>query len=155
MLDDIDRRILELLQRNARVSNADIAREIGMAQSATLERVRKLEERGVIQGYEARLDPLALGLSLTAFVSVRSSDGPGDASTAYILAQLPEVQEVHAVAGDDCLLLKIRARDTQDLKRILSERIGSIPKVTSTRTTIVLDTLKETIAVALDPPDAA
>lgn len=154
MFDDIDRQILDLLQRNARVSNAEIAREVGMAQSATLERVRKLEERGVILGYEARLDPELMGLSITAFVSVRSSDGPGDVSTARTLAALPEVLEVHAVAGDDCLLLKIRARNTQHLKRILSDQIGSIPKVTSTRTTVVLDTLKESIAVVLDGPQA-
>jgi Lrp/AsnC family leucine-responsive transcriptional regulator len=148
-VDDIDQRILGLLQQNARISNADIAREVGMAPSATLERVRKLEERGVVQGYEARLDPALLGRGLTAFIFVRSQGMKAEKGAAQVLAALEEVQEVHHVAGEDCFLVKVRAADTHDLHRLIRDRIGAIPQVTSTRTTIVLETVKETLKIPL------
>jgi len=146
-LDSIDRKILELLQRDARVTNADIARTIGMVPSATLDRIRKLEERGVVRGYEARLDPKSVGLGLTAFVFVRATERPGEKATGDRLAELPEVQEVHHVAGEDCYLVKVRAADAEALGAMLRERIGTIESVTATRTTIVLGTVKETIAL--------
>lgn len=155
MIDDIDRRILGLLQENARVSNAEIARELGMAPSATLERVRKLEEKGYIQGYEARLDAEQLGLGLTAFVFVNSMDEIWADNAAKALAAIDQVQEVHHVAGEDCFLVKVRAADTHDLSRLLRERIGSIPSVRSTRTTIVLETVKETLKILPPPPPPA
>jgi Lrp/AsnC family leucine-responsive transcriptional regulator len=149
-LDDTDLRILGLLQDNARTSNADIARDIGMAPSATLERVRKLEERGLVQGYEARLDPVLLGRGLTAFVFVRTNEMPVGQRAAQALAAINEVLEVHHVAGEDCFLVKVRASDTRDLHRLIRERIGIIPQVTSTRTTIVLETVKETLKLPLN-----
>src|SRR4029078_1365118 len=100
MIDDTDRQILTILQQNARTSNAQIAREIGMAPSAILERIRKLETSGVIRGYEARIDPEAVGLGLLAFVFVGSNDVVGEVTTAEILSQIPEVQEVHHIAGE-------------------------------------------------------
>ncbi len=142
-LDQTDRRILEILSDNARMSNADLARRMGMAPSATFERIRKLEERGVIQGYQARIDPRALELGLVAFVFVRSNDTPGSLDTGRELAKIPHVIEVHDVAGEDCFLLKVRARDPEDLAAILREQIGPIPSVTHTRTTIALMTIKE------------
>jgi Lrp/AsnC family transcriptional regulator, leucine-responsive regulatory protein len=145
IIDDIDQRILGILQDNARVSNADIAREVGMVPSATLERVRKLEERGFLKGYEARLDPNLLGRGLTAFIFVRSNEMPVGHQAAEALAAIDEVQEVHHVAGEDCFLIKVRAADTRDLHRLIRERIGAIPAVLSTRTTIVLETVKETL----------
>src|ERR687897_997739 len=78
MIDEMDRRILSLLQQDARLPNAEIARRVGMAPSATLERLRKLEERGVIQGYEARLDARKLGLGLTAFIYIRAQEKAGE-----------------------------------------------------------------------------
>lgn len=149
-LDDTDRKILALLQANARVTNADVAREVGMAPSATLERIRKLEERGIVRGYEARLDPGQLGLGITAFVQVRSGDGPANERTGEKLAAMDEVQELHHIAGEDCFMLKVRARDPKDLQRILRDRIGAIPEVASTRTTIVLETVKETLRLPID-----
>ncbi len=142
-LDQLDLRILELLQADARISNAAIARKVGLAPSATLERIRKLERRGLIQGYAARLDAAALGLGLLAFVFVRSNESVGSPQTARRLAALPEVQEIHHIAGEDCFLVKVRAANTQALGELLSSRFGRIPSITSTRTTIVLRTLKE------------
>ncbi|TAJ21186.1 MAG: Lrp/AsnC family transcriptional regulator [Planctomycetota bacterium] len=148
-LDATDLRILDLLQRNARTSNAEIARELDMAPSAILERIRKLETRGVIAGYEARLSPKAVGLGLAAFVFVRAEETGTGTETGKLLAQIPEVQEVHQVAGEDCYLLRLRARDTDDLARLLNERLKSIRTIRGTRTTIVLGTLKETARLAL------
>ena len=142
-IDGKDLDILALVQSNARISNAEIARRVGMAPSAILERLRKLEARGVVRGYETRLDPHPLGLGLLAFVFVRSDERLSDGETAARLAEIPEVQEVHHVAGEDCYLVKVRAADPEALGRLLRERFGSIPSVRSTRTTIVLGTVKE------------
>lgn len=152
MFDAIDTSILNILQANARVSNVEIARQVGMAPSATLERVRKLENRGAIQGYEARIEPESIGLDLLAFVFVRSNEVPGCATTGDQLAAIPEVLEVHHVAGEDCYLVKMRAANPEALGRILREQVGSISNVTSTRTTIVMGTLKETGVLPVGSP---
>ena len=144
MIDDVDGLILELLQENARISQADVARAVGLAPSAVLERIRKLEARGIVKGYTALLDPHALDQRMLAFVAVRSAEAPGDESVARALAQCPEVLELHHVAGDDCYLLKVRARDAEHVGQLLRHRFGRIPGVVSTRTTIVLETVKET-----------
>jgi Lrp/AsnC family leucine-responsive transcriptional regulator len=149
MLDQIDRTILARLQQNARVTNVEIARELAMAPSAILERIRKLEQRGVIQGYTTRLDPQAVGLGLTAFVLVRSSEPVGSGSVGASLAKVPEVLEVHHVAGEDCYLLKVRVEDPEDLSRVLRERFGRLKGVRSTRSTIVLTTVKESTELPL------
>jgi Lrp/AsnC family leucine-responsive transcriptional regulator len=149
MFDAVDRRILAVLQAQARTSNAELARQLGMAPSAVLERIRKLESHGIITGYEGRIAPKAIGLGLTAFVFVRSDERSGAVETGKRLMRIPEAQEVHHVAGEDCYLVKLRARDTDDLARLLRERFGGIPQLHSTRTTIVLRTLKETAQLPL------
>jgi Lrp/AsnC family transcriptional regulator, leucine-responsive regulatory protein len=148
MIDAIDKNILDILQQNGRESNAEIARRVGLAPSAVLERIRKLEEREVIQGYEARLDPRQVGLGLTVFVAVRTSECGSGVDEA--LTEIPEVLEVHDVAGEDCCLIKVRTTDTEALGRLLREKIKLIPKVIDTRTTVVLQTFKETNALPLD-----
>jgi Lrp/AsnC family leucine-responsive transcriptional regulator len=150
-LDEIDTQILNILQSDARTSNADLARQVGMAPSGVLERVRKLEERGTIRGYEARLDARALGAGLLAFTFVRADEPVGAPVTEAALAAIPEVQEVHNVAGEDCYLVKLRVADTAALQRVLRDRIGAIPTVRSTRTTIVLSTIKETGSIPVRP----
>jgi Lrp/AsnC family leucine-responsive transcriptional regulator len=144
MIDDIDVTIVALLQENARISQADVARAVGLAPSAVLERIRKLESRGVIKGYAALVDPHAVDQSMLAFIAVRSEQAPGDDSVSRALAACPEVLELHHVAGDDCYLLKVRARDAEHIGQLLRHRFGRIPGVRSTRTTIVLETVKET-----------
>jgi Lrp/AsnC family leucine-responsive transcriptional regulator len=148
MINDIDKEILNIIQQNGRESNAEIARQVGLAPSAVLERIRKLEERGVIKGYEAKLDPRQVGLGLTVFVAVRTSECYGGVEDA--LAEMPEVLEVHDVAGEDCCLIKVRVRDTEELGRLMREKIKPIPKIIGTRTTVVLQTFKETSALPLD-----
>ena len=144
IIDPIDLRILEILQNNARETQAEIARTVALAPSAVLERIRKLEARGVIRGYSARIDPRALELSTVAFVAVRGDDMAGTDNIATALAACPEVLEVHHVAGEDCYLVKVRAKDPEHLGHLLRMRFARIPGVRSTRTTIVLETVKET-----------
>ena len=155
MIDSTDRQILDILQHDARTSNAEIARQVGMAPSATHERLRKLEERGVITGYGVRLAPEAVGLGLLAFVHVRADEGIRAATTESALAAIPEVEEMHHVAGEDCFLLKVRAADTAALARLLREQIGEIPTVRSTRTTIVLATVKDGAPLPLTDAETA
>lgn len=149
MFDAIDLSILSILQSEARSSNAEIARRLGMAPSGILERIRKLEKRGVLLGYEARVAPEAVGLGLTAFIFVQVDDRGSDQTTGEALARLPEVQEVHHIAGEDCYLLKVRTSSTETLGKLLREGLGSFDSVRRTRTTIVLGTLKETSCVPI------
>ena len=148
-LDDVDRAILRSLQGDARISNADIAREVGLAPSAVFERIKKLEARGTIQGYETRVEPDALDLGLLAFIFVRAEERPGMARAGELLAHVPGVQEVHHIAGEDCYLVKVRATDTEDLGRMLRADFTGMPSVSSTRTTIVLGTLKESTRIPI------
>ncbi|MBX3289222.1 MAG: Lrp/AsnC family transcriptional regulator [Acidobacteria bacterium] len=148
MIDKIDKQILYILQSNARISNAEIARQVGLAPSAILERMRKLSENGVIKNYETRIEPKEIGLGLLAFVFVRTTDCLE--ITERELAKLPEVLEIHDVAGDDSYLLKVRTKDPDDLARLLREELRAIPNVIGTRTTVVLQTIKETSALAID-----
>ena len=148
MIDGIDEQILMILQNDARISNAEIARQIGLAPSAVLERIRKLEDRGVIRGYRTEIDPHAIEFGLTVFVTVKTSECGSDAEEA--LTAIPEVLEVHDVAGEDCFMLKIRTKDTDALGRLLREKIKTIPSVSGTRTTVVLETYKETNALPLE-----
>jgi Lrp/AsnC family leucine-responsive transcriptional regulator len=150
IIDDIDSQILAVLQDNARTPNAEIARRVGMAPSAIFERLRKLEEQGVIRAYEARLDPHVLGLDTLAFVLVRVDERLGESSSGERLKDIPGVLEVHHIAGEDCYLLKVRTEDTEALGRLLRERIGAIDSVRSTRTTIVLGTVKESAGLPIE-----
>lgn len=149
-LDATAHRILELLQADGRMSTAEIGRRLGMAQSAIHERIRKLEDAGVIQGYAARIDPAALGLGLLAFVLVRTG-GPAAARRAgQALSGLDAVQEVHHVAGEDCLLVKVRARSTDDLWDLFNGPVAAIEGIAGKRTTIVLRTDKESAELPLN-----
>jgi Lrp/AsnC family leucine-responsive transcriptional regulator len=138
-----------ILQSNARTSNAEIARRVGLAPSAIFERIRKLEEKRLITGFTAKLDARQLGFGLIAFVFVKTDERAGATDAGVELAAIPEVLEVHNVAGEDCYLVKVRVADTEALGTLLRERLGAIPSVRSTRTTIVLQTTKETSEIPL------
>jgi len=152
VLDPTDLEILRLLQADGRVSNAEIARGVGLAPSAVLERIRKLEARGTIKGYSAQLDPRPFGLGLVAFVFVRADEPVGAMDAGKRLAEYPEVQEVHHIAGEDCYLVKVRAEDPEALGVLLRERFGAVPGLRSTRTTIVLSTLKDSAEIPVPKP---
>ena len=142
-LDNTDILILSNLQGDACLTNAELAKKLGMAPSAVLERVKKLEQKGIIEAYVTRINPQSLDLKLLAFIFVKSSEGPGNISVAKQLSKIPEVLELHHIAGEDCYLVKVRASDPLALIQLMRTRF-SIPGILSTKTTIVLETLKET-----------
>ena len=148
MIDEIDKQILNIIQQDARIANAEIARQVGLAPSAVLERMRKLEERGVIRGYAADIDAAQVDFGLTAFVAVRTRECCSE--TDKSLAQIPEVLEVHDVAGEDSYLLKVRVKDARHLSQLLRERLRNVPNVAGTKTTVVLQTIKETTALPIE-----
>jgi Lrp/AsnC family leucine-responsive transcriptional regulator len=122
----------------------EIAKVVGLAPSAVLERMRKLEARGIITGYVALVDPHAVDQRMLAFVAVRTNAvGDEEREVAARLAAIPEVLEVHYVAGEDCLMLKMRARDAEHVGHLLRNQVGVVRGVQSTRTTIVLGSIKE------------
>ena len=150
MLDDVDFSILKILQEKARIPNVEVARQVGMAPSAVLERIRKLEKQGIIAGYEVRLNPDRFARKLVAFISVAVKKRQNEATCGEALAALPEVQEVHCVAGKDGMLIKVRVADPEELGRFIREKISAIKGVLPSRTTIVLETYKETARIPID-----
>lgn len=146
-IDDTDTKILAILQENARTTQSDVAKSVGLAPSAVLERIRKLESKGAILGYVACVDPRLVDRALLSFVAVRATERDPAMPVAVQLSTIPEVLEVHHVAGEDCYLLKVRARDAEHLGQLLRSRISAVPGVTSTRTTIVLETVKESARI--------
>ena len=144
MINKIDAKILNLLQSNSRVSNAEIARQIKMAPSAVLERIKKLEKNKIIKKYTAQINASEVDKELLAFILVRANGRFVDQSTARALAKVSDVQEVHMVAGEDCFLVKVRVENPAALTELLRTKIASIKSISSTSTTIVLETIKET-----------
>lgn len=142
-LDHIDLQILRIMQDNARTNNADIARELGMAPSAILERVKKLEQKNVILQYNARINPAALDQKMLSFIFIKSQDNIGEQKVGLLLAEIPEVLEVHDIAGDDGYLIKVRTSDSSGLVDLMRNTLPQIEGIISTRTTIVLETVKE------------
>ena len=121
-----------------------------MAPSAVFQRLRKLEEAGTIQGYAARVDPERVERGLLAFVHLRTDERLDDFGVPAALAAIPDVLEVHDIAGEDCYLVKVRCAGTDELHALIRERIGAVPGVRSTRTTIVLKTFLERTAIPRD-----
>jgi Lrp/AsnC family leucine-responsive transcriptional regulator len=155
-LDDIDRRILGLLRQDGRMSHAAIAKAVGLSGPAVHDRVRKLEQRGVISGYTAVLDPINLDRSHVAFIMITLSEGNEFAVDEPIVARIceePDVLEFHRIAGEDCYLVKVRTSTNKELEQLL-RRIRRIRGVARTRTTIVLSTELErpSIGVPEDTP---
>ncbi|MFD7077747.1 Lrp/AsnC family transcriptional regulator [Nocardioides sp. NPDC059952] len=127
--DKVDTAILKSLQANGRQSIAELARHINMSHSAAAERVRRLEESGVISGYGAQVDPERLGFTILAYLRLRYPSSVYD-PLHKLLADLPEVIEAHHVTGDDCFIMKVVATDMKHLEQI-SGRVGSLGSVTT------------------------
>ena len=150
-LDRIDRQILTLLRQDGRMSHAAIAKEVGLSGPAVHERVRKLEQNGVIAGYTAILDPEKLDRYHVAFAQITLSEGNEFADDEPIVARIcdePDVLEFHRIAGQDCYLIKIRTATNKDLEKLL-RRIRSIRGVARSRTTIVLSTELERPSISV------
>lgn len=154
-LDAIDRKILELLRQDGRMPHAAIAKEVGLSAPAVHERVRKLEQRGIIAGYHAVIDPELMGKVHVAFVQVTLADGEEFAIDDPIVARIceePDVLEFHRIAGQDCYLIKVRTATTKDLE-VLLRRIRMIHGVSRTRTTLVLSTELEKPSIDVPAPE--
>lgn len=151
MLEQTDRRIVELLAADGRMSYTDLARETGLSVSAAHQRVRRLEERGVVVGYAARVDHAAVGLGLTAFVALTPMDPAAPDDVPAQVSQLSEIESCHTVAGTESYVLLVRVGGPEDLERVLAEirsRCGM-----ATRTTVVLSTPFEQRPLALPVTD--
>ncbi|MCC6652959.1 MAG: Lrp/AsnC family transcriptional regulator [Candidatus Eisenbacteria bacterium] len=142
-LDAKDRHITRLVQRDAKLAQSEIARQVGLSTAAVNERLRKLEAAGVIRRFAALVDPAALGVGVTAFVEVFFEHPRFEKSFLERIQQLNEVQECHHVTGEFSLLLKVRVRDMESLQQLLLEQLAGHEGVRQTRTVMVLSTVKE------------
>jgi Lrp/AsnC family transcriptional regulator, leucine-responsive regulatory protein len=147
-LDESDLLLLEALQANARSTFAELGVLIGLRPPAVHERVKRLEARGYIRGYAARVDARKVGLELTAFVSAYTTADVDYERFHASVSRLPEVAEVHSVAGEESFVLKVLTRSTAHLDDFLS-RLKSVPGIGRTKTTIVLSTPFERTGIAL------
>ena len=143
-MDNIDCKILNIIQNNANISNSDLSRQLDMAPSGVRERVKKLEAAGIIEKYEVRINPKKVGLDITTFIHVETNEKVGQNNVGIELAKIPGVQEVHLVAGEYCYFIKSRVKDT-DAHNQLMKRMGEVDGVKNARTTMVLETLKECV----------
>ncbi len=150
MIDEKSLQILKILQQKARVPNVEVARQVNLAPSAVLERIRKLEKQGIIDGYEVILNPKRFNKNLVVFVHVYLSGTTDKKSIGENLGLIPEIQEIHFIAGEDCYLLKMRVADINQLNEILEEKILSLAHIRKTKTSVALSTIKETSQITLD-----
>ena len=142
-MDEVDTQIVDLLQADARLTQAQIAKKVGLSQPSVADRIRKLEEQQVVTGYTAKVDPRKLGKDITAFVGVSIEHPKYFEAFAKKVKNLVEVLECHRVAGQDSYLLKVRTENTGTLDQLLTEEVRTLPGVTRTHTTIVLCSVKE------------
>jgi Lrp/AsnC family leucine-responsive transcriptional regulator len=149
-MDSLDLKALNFLMGSGRATWAQLGAFLGLSAPSAADRVRKLEERGVIRGYAALVDPASAGHPLTAYVSVSLASHRNRAAFLRAIAKMEQVAECHHVAGDDDYLLKVRCRGTQDLDHLLAQELKDKLGVARTRTTIVLSTAKESVRVPID-----
>lgn len=145
-LDRFDAAILRALSADGRMPVTELARRIGLTKTPTQARVKRLEEIGVIAGYRAVLNPIRMGLAHVAFVEVRLSDTREAALQAFNKAvrAVPEIEECHMMAASFDYLMKVRTADINDFRRVLGERISSLPHVASTSTFVAMEAVQET-----------
>jgi Lrp/AsnC family leucine-responsive transcriptional regulator len=152
-MDALDSKALQFLMRSGRGTWAELGTLLGLSAPAAGDRVRKLEERGVIRGYAALVDPSSAGYPLTAYISVTLASHRNRAAFLRAIEKMEQITECHHVAGDDDYLLKVRCRGTQDLDHLLAKELKDKLGVARTRTTIVLSTAKESVRVPIDAAD--
>ena len=141
-LDEVDKKILAILQKNSRTPLREISKEVGLAESTVYERIKRLKERGVIKNFTVILDPVILGFNILSIVLLKCKAGMYS-SVASDLVKYPEIVEVYETTGDYDMLVKIRTRSSEELNEFL-DRIGSIEGVEATHTMVVLKIHKET-----------
>jgi Lrp/AsnC family transcriptional regulator, leucine-responsive regulatory protein len=148
-LDEIDAKILDILQRKGRTRRNDLAEKVGLSLPSVSERLRKLEENGTITGYYATVDAKKLGRDITAFIFVTSDSSKHYSQLVEHANALDEILECHAITGEGSHLLKVRTANTVSLERLLA-KIQAWPGVLSTRTNLVLSTSKESMRIKVE-----
>ena len=144
-LDEIDRKILEILQSNAKITNAQLSKDIGLSPAPTLERVKKLENSGIIKSYHAKLDTEKIGLVVHTFVQV-TLKGHNKKNIDLFLAeinQVPEVIECHHITGSGDFILKVISKDITSYQRLMLEKVSEIEVVDSLQSMVILSTFKD------------
>ncbi|VTU39419.1 Leucine-responsive regulatory protein [Variovorax sp. PBS-H4] len=151
-LDRIDRRILEILQRQGRIPMTELAQQIGLSTSPCTERVRRMEREGVITGYYARIDPQAVGKTLLVFVEITLSSKSADVfdKVRTELLHVPEVMECHLVSGGFDYLVKARLRAMSDYRRLLGDLLKKLPVTAESNSYVVMEEVKESLYLPLD-----
>lgn len=144
--DEIDLTLLEILQKNGRTRRSDLAEVVGLSLPSVSDRLRKLEEQGIILGYHAVLDHKKMGRDITAFIFVRVDSSKHYTQFLEHASSMDEILECHAITGEGTHLLKIRTVNTASLEKLLA-RIQAWPGVVSTQTSVVLSTSKETLRI--------
>jgi len=145
MLDNVDRKILKLLQADGRITITELSEQVNLSKTPCTERVRRLEREGYLVGYRALIDPVQVGLGALVFVQVsleRTTTNVLDRFNAEV-RRIPEIESVHMIAGGFDYLLKVRARDMAHYRQVLGDRIGSLPGVSQTHTYPVMETVLE------------
>ncbi len=151
-LDRIDMNILRTLQFEGRISYTELADRVGLSTTPCMERVKRLEKDGYIEGYYARVNPAALGYSMLVFVEIALSYQSPDAFDSFnkAVAQLPYIMECHLVSGDSDYLLKARIRDMTEYRELLGEMLLTLPGVKNSKSYIVMEEVKESLALPID-----
>ena len=147
IFDDIDLDILKNLLRSSGTPKSEVAQRLGIAASAVSARMKRLIDRGVVRRYELRLEPKAFGYNVLAYVFVTEAKPLSGPPAGEQLARISCLEELHKIAGEDCYLLKVRARDNNHLAEILENEINPIQSISGVRTTIVLRAIKEDVAL--------
>lgn len=151
MLDRTDRRILECLQADGRISNVQLARKVNLTPTPCIERVKRLERQGYIKGYSAILNPEMVNAGLLVFVEIDLSHNSPDAFRRFReeARRLPEIMDCHLVSGNFDYLIKARVSDMKAYRELLGEKILSLPDVKASRSYVVMEEVKETLSLPL------
>lgn len=151
LMDKTDRRILEQLQRDGRLTNLELAEKIGLSPSPCLRRLRRLEEKGIIEGYSVKLNRKRVGLGLTAFVTLKLERYTGADPQTYrdSFSAMPEVVACHILSGTHDFLLQVVTEDLEGYRRFTLERLLKVPGIRDLESSFVIETMKETNALPL------
>lgn len=152
-IDGFDRKILDVISVDGRISVTELAKRIGLSKSPTQARLRRLEETGVVRGYRALFDPIRLGRDHVAFVEVKLTDTRESALAAFNTAvlKIPEIEQCHLIAGAFDYLLKVRTSDMSNYRQVLAERISTLPHVANTSTYVAMQAVKEEAIAPQNP----
>lgn len=150
-LDRIDHKILDILQRKGRISNTDLAEQVGLSMSPCSERVKRMEREGVITGYHAKISPEALGRTLLVFVEITLAAKSGEVfdKVRKELLHMPEVQECHLVSGSFDYLVKARLRGMSEYRGLLGDMLKKLPVAAQSHSYVVMEEIKETLAIRI------